>query len=113
MSIGHVSYFSDVSCIWAYATQARIDAVKDKFGDRVRLEYRFCTDFGDSGRKIAVTWRDKGEYAGFNSHSRNVAQQLSHIEVHPEIWLLTCPPTLASAHLFFDGRAALATRARR
>lgn len=100
MSIVHVSYFSDILCIWAYATQARVDAVKEKFGDRVRLEYRFCSVFGDSGRKIAVTWRDKGEYAGFNSHLRNVAQQFPHIEVHPEIWLKTRPPTSASAHLF-------------
>ncbi len=74
--------------------------VKEKFGDMVRLEFRFCSVFGDSGRKIAVTWRDKGEYAGFNSHLRNVAQRFPHIEVHPEIWILTRPPTSASAHLF-------------
>jgi len=28
MSIVHVSYFSDVLCIWAYATQARVDGSK-------------------------------------------------------------------------------------
>jgi len=100
MSVVEVSYFSDILCIWAYATQARIDAVKEKFGDTVRFGYRFCSVFGDTSHKIPSTWKDKGEYAGFNAHLRAVARQLPHIEVHPEIWLKTRPPTSASAHLF-------------
>ncbi|MCR6734091.1 MAG: hypothetical protein NVV83_08390 [Afipia sp.] len=100
MSVVQVTYFSDVLCIWAYATQARIDAVKEKFGDTIRLDYRFCSVFGNTAHKITSTWRDKGEYAGFNAHLRNVAQQFPHIEVHPNIWLKTRSPTSASAHLF-------------
>ena len=100
MTVVQVSYFSDVLCIWAYAAQARIDAVKEKFGDTVRLDYRFCSVFGDTARKITSTWRDQGAYSGFNSHLRKVAQQFPHIEVHPEIWLKTRSPTSASAHLF-------------
>ena len=95
-----VSYFSDMLCIWAYAAQARIDAVKEEFGDTVRVDYRFCSVFGDTARKITSTWQGKGGYAGFNAHLRKVAQQFPHIEVHPEIWLKTRPPTSASAHLF-------------
>jgi hypothetical protein len=41
-----------------------------------------------------------GEYAGFNEHLRKVALQFPHIEVHPDIWLETRPPTSTSAHLF-------------
>jgi len=100
MNIVQVSYFSDVLCIWAYAAQARIDAVKEKFGDRVRLEYRFFSVFGDTAQKITTTWHDKGEYGGFNSHLQTVAQQFPHIEVHPEIWMKARPPSSASAHLF-------------
>ncbi len=100
MSVVQISYFSDVLCIWAYAAQARIDAVKEKFGNTVRLDYRFCSVFGDTARKITLAWKDKGEYAGFNSHLRTVAQRFPHIEVHPEIWLKTRPLTSASAHLF-------------
>lgn len=100
MTVVQVSYFSDVLCIWAYATQARIDAVKEKFGATVRLDYRFCSVFGDTARKITSTWKDKGEYCGFNAHLRTVARQFPHIEVHPEIWLKTRSPTSASAHLF-------------
>ena len=100
MSAVQVSCFSDVLCIWAYATQVRLDAVQEKFGGSVRLDYRLCSVFGDTTRKITSTWRDKGEYAGFNAHLRQVAQQFPHIEVHPDIWLNTRPPTSASAHLF-------------
>jgi len=95
-----VAYFSDVLCIWAYASQARIDAVKDTFGDAVRIEPRFCSVFADTAGKIASAWKDKGGYAGFNSHLRQVAERFPHIEVHPEIWLKTRPLTSASAHLF-------------
>jgi predicted DsbA family dithiol-disulfide isomerase len=100
MSVVHISYFSDILCIWAYAAQARIDAVKEKFGDAVRFDSRFCSVFGDTASKITSTWRDKGEYAGFNAHLRNVARQFPHIEIHPKIWLKTRPPTSTSAHLF-------------
>lgn len=100
MRVVKVSYFSDVLCIWAYATQARIDAVKEKFGDTVQFDYRFCSVFGNTALKITSTWRDKGEYAGFNAHLRSVAHEFPHIEVHPDMWLKTRPPTSASAHLF-------------
>lgn len=100
MKVVQISYFSDVLCIWAYVAQARIEAVKEKFGDAVRLNYRFCSVFGDTAQKIPATWRDSGGYAGFNSHLLKVAQRFPHVVVHPEIWLKTRPPTSASAHLF-------------
>lgn len=100
MSVAEITYFSDVLCIWAYASQARIEAVKDKFGDAIRIKHRFCSVFGDTAQKITATWNNKGGYEGFNAHLRTVAERFPHIEVHPEIWLKTRPPTSASAHLF-------------
>jgi predicted DsbA family dithiol-disulfide isomerase len=100
MNVVKVSYFSDALCIWAYIAQARIDAVKEKFGDTVRLDHRFCSVFANTAVKIPSTWRDKGEYSGFNAHLRSVAQQFPHVEVHPDIWLKVRPPTSTSAHLF-------------
>jgi predicted DsbA family dithiol-disulfide isomerase len=100
MSAIEVTYFSDVLCIWAYASQARVDEVRDRFGDTVVMNYRFCSVFGDTARKITSTWNDKGGYEGFNAHLKTVAQQFPHIEVHPDIWLKTRPPTSSSAHLF-------------
>ncbi len=100
MSVVKITYFSDVLCVWAYVAQARVDAVKEKFGDAVRIEYRFCSVFGDTAGKILTTWKDKGGYVGFNAHLRQVAERFPHIEVHPEVWLKTHPLTSASAHLF-------------
>ncbi len=102
MSVVRISYFSDVLCIWAYITQARIDTIREKFGEAVRLDQRFCSVFGNTPFKIPTTWRDKGEYAGFNAHLRDVALRFPHVEVHPDIWLTTRPPSSTSAHLFMS-----------
>ncbi|HXX05130.1 MAG TPA: DsbA family protein [Xanthobacteraceae bacterium] len=95
-----VTHFSDVLCVWAYISEVRIDALKRKFGGSLQLKYQFCSVFGDTARKIKSAWKDKGEYEGFNSHLRHVAEKFPHIEVHPEIWLKTRPPSSASPHLF-------------
>lgn len=100
MSVVEVAYFSDVLCIWAYASQARIDAVKDKFADSVPIKHQFCSVFGDSARKITASWNHRGGYEGFNSHLLKVAERFPHIKVHPDIWLKTRPSTSSSAHLF-------------
>src|ERR1035437_7484326 len=100
MGVVGVTYFSDVLCIWAYASQARLDAVKRQFGDAVRIKHQFCSVFGDTARKMTSSWNDKGGYDGFNSHLREVAARFPHIEVHPEIWLKPRPSTSSSAHLF-------------
>ena len=57
MSTVEVTYFSDILCIWAYASQARIDAVRDKFSDTVRIKHQFCSVFGDTARKITSIWK--------------------------------------------------------
>ena len=64
MSEIEITYFSDVLCVWAYVAQARIEAVKEKFGKSVRIEQRFCSVFGDTAAKIASTWKDRGGYEG-------------------------------------------------
>ncbi len=100
MSVVEITYFSDVLCVWAYLSQARLDAVKERFGDAVRIEHRFCSVFGDTAQKITSTWKDKGGYEGFNLHLRQVAERFPHIKVHPEIWAKTRPLSSASTHLF-------------
>ena len=95
-----VTYFSDVLCVWAYVSQARMAAVEEKFGDSVRIRHRFCSVFGDTAEKIKLNWKEKGGYEGFNNHLRHVAEKFPHIQVHPDIWLKTRPPSSASPHLF-------------
>jgi len=72
-----IKYFSDILCVWAYISQVRIGAIKEKFGDGVRIEHRFCSVFGDTAAKIDTTWKDKGGYAGFNAHLRQSAGKVS------------------------------------
>ena len=100
MGIIEIKYFSDVLCVWAYISQVRIDAIKEKFGEAVRIEHRFCSVFGDTATKINTTWKEKGGYAGFNAHLRQAASKYPHIEVHPGLWLNTSPATSMSTHLF-------------
>ena len=95
-----LTYFSDVLCIWAYVSQARMAAVEEKFGDLVHIRHRFCSVFGDTAEKIKLNWKEKGGYERFNNHLRHVAEKFPHIHVHPDIWLKTRPPSSASPHLF-------------
>jgi len=95
-----ITYFSDVLCIWAYATQIRLDEVTKQFGSDVQIEYRFCPVFGNTADKIGRGWADKGSYEGFNRHLQDVGNKFSHIDVHPDIWRTTRPASSDSVHLF-------------
>jgi predicted DsbA family dithiol-disulfide isomerase len=95
-----ITYFSDVLCVWAYIAQLRVNAVKEKFADKVRFEKRFVSVFGATERKIATVWRDKGEYAGFNAHLREVGQRFPEVRVNPDIWLTVRPASSNAPHLF-------------
>ncbi len=95
-----INYFSDVLCIWAYISQARVDAVSKKFGGKIRIKHHFCSVFSDTARKIPLAWNDKGSYEGFNLHLRQVAERFPHIELHPDVWLRVRPATSTSVHLF-------------
>lgn len=95
-----IRYFSDVLCIWAYIAQLRVNAVKAKFGDKVRFEKRFVSVFGATQRKITTVWRDKGEHAGFNAHLREVGERFPEVRVNPDIWLTVRPASSNAPHLF-------------
>ena len=95
-----ITYYSDVLCIWAYATQIRLEEIARNFGADVQIEHRFCSVFGNSADKIATGWADKGLYDGFNRHLQGVGKHFNHIDIHPEIWLSTKPASSDSAHLF-------------
>jgi predicted DsbA family dithiol-disulfide isomerase len=100
MSRVEIKYFSDILCVWAYIAQARIEAVKEKFGETVHIEQHFCSVFGDTATKIATAWKEKNGYAGFNAHLREAAGKFPHVDVHADVWLNTRPATSMSAHLF-------------
>ncbi len=70
----HISYVSDVLCVWAYVAEVRLDEVRKEFGESVELEYRFIPVFGATHHRIAEGRKDRGGYAGFGQHVRKVAE---------------------------------------
>ncbi len=94
-----VAYFSDVLCVWAHISQARVDEVAERFSDEVSVDYRFCSVFGDTAHKIEVGWAERGGYQGFADHLRESVSGFDHITLHPEIWQHTRPKSSAPAHL--------------
>jgi len=95
-----IVYFSDLLCVWAFIAQPRLDEIDAQFGDRVRVEARFCSVFGDTARKMATAWAAKGGYEGFNAHLRHVAAGFPEVTLHPDLWLSVKPASSTSAHLF-------------
>ena len=95
-----IVYFSDVLCVWAYVAHPRLDQVKKTYGDQVRFEYKFCSVFGDTARKIPSSWKGKGEYQGFNAHLHHAAKAFPEVTLYPDLWLTVRPASSNSAHLF-------------
>lgn len=94
-----IVYFSDVLCVWAYWAQLRIDEIHAKFGDRVAFQPRFCSVFGDTARKMATGWADKGGMAGFRNHLLAAAEAFPAAPLNPEIWRSACPASSLAPHL--------------
>jgi hypothetical protein len=40
MGVVNIKHFSDILCVWAYISRVRIDAIKEKYGDVVRIKHR-------------------------------------------------------------------------
>ncbi|HEX5378674.1 MAG TPA: hypothetical protein VFW47_08865, partial [Phenylobacterium sp.] len=95
-----ITYFSDMLCMWAYVSQVRVNAIKAKFGDSVRIEPKFCSVFGDTARKVKVSWGDRGGYEGFNAHLLEAAAAFPEIRVNPDIWRTARPASSTGVHLF-------------
>lgn len=94
-----LTYYSDILCIWGYISQARVDEVSVQFADKVTIDYRFCSVFGDTGHKIGLGWADRGSYAGFGKHVQEAAAEFDHIKLHPEIWQSCRPASSTPAHI--------------
>jgi predicted DsbA family dithiol-disulfide isomerase len=94
-----LTYFSDILCVWAYISQARIDEVSARFADEVSIDYRFCSVFGDTAHNVGIGWANRGGYAGFGKHLHEVASEFDHIKLHPEIWQHCRPLSSTPAHI--------------
>jgi predicted DsbA family dithiol-disulfide isomerase len=94
-----ITLYSDVLCIWAYFAQARVDAVRAAYGDRVVFAPRLCPVFGDTAHKMATQWGSKGGYDGFAAHLMQVAAGFPELPVNPAIWRSVRPTSSLSPHL--------------
>ena len=94
----HLSYVSDVLCVWAYVAEVRLDQLRKEFGDQVELEYRFIPIFGATRYRIGDGWSNRGGYAGFGAHVRKVASGFPEVSVSEEAWDAVAPTTCAMAH---------------
>lgn len=94
-----LTYYSDILCIWAYISQARIDEVSTRFGDNLDIDYRFCSVFGDTNFKIGQGWAGRGGYTGFGKHLLEAALEFPHIKLHPDIWQHCRPSSSTPAHI--------------
>ncbi len=95
-----IFYFSDVLCVWAYIAQIRLDELKATFPTQISIEHHFTPVFGDARRKLEQRWQDRGGFAGYSNHVREVGAKFKHISIHPEIWTQAIPTSSTSCHLF-------------
>jgi predicted DsbA family dithiol-disulfide isomerase len=94
-----VDYFSDLLCVWAYVAEARVREMCERFAGHVAVVERHCPVFGDTATRIGKGWADRGGYAGFGAHVREVVDGFGHVSVHPELWHDVRPTTSSQAHL--------------
>ena len=94
-----LTYYSDILCLWAHISQARVDEVAERFSEEVSIDYRFCSVFGDTAHKIGTGWAEQGGYAGFGDHLREAVAEFAHINLHPEIWQRNRPASSTPAHM--------------
>lgn len=103
----HIAYFSDVLCVWAYAAQIRVDELKSRFGEQIRISYHFLPVFGCTETRIGEAWAERGGYPAYGEHVRGICEGFPHLQVHPEIWERNIPRASASAHHFLKAVQSL------
>ncbi|MEK8095481.1 DsbA family protein [Methylocystis sp. IM3] len=95
-----IFYFSDVLCVWAFFAEPRLEAVRRSFGEQVLLEFKFCSVFGDTTRKIATAWSARGGYEGFADHLHHSAERFPETRLHADIWRKVRPASSLPPHLY-------------
>jgi predicted DsbA family dithiol-disulfide isomerase len=95
-----ILYFSDVLCVWAWFAELRLAEVLRTLGAQVAFEVRFCSVFGDTRRKIADGWSEKGGYDGFAAHVQHAAEKFPETRLHPDLWRKIRPASSLAPHLY-------------
>ncbi|MGD8329558.1 MAG: DsbA family protein [Acidobacteriota bacterium] len=96
----HVSYFSDVLCVWAYVSQIRLDELQRRYGDDIVVDHHFIPIFASTEHRIGERWADRGGFEGYAAHVAEVCAELDHAPLNPDAWAHVRPTSSAPAHQF-------------
>jgi predicted DsbA family dithiol-disulfide isomerase len=94
-----INYSSDLLCVWAYVSQARVDELLEHYAERVNLEYSFLPVFGNAHEKLDSAWREKGGRAAYARHVHDIVARFGHLPIAPQLWLKDAPTSSLPAHL--------------
>jgi predicted DsbA family dithiol-disulfide isomerase len=95
-----ITHYSDILCVWAYASQIRMDELRRRLRDQISVTTRFCSVFADVAGKLELGWRERGGPAGYAAHVRSIVDRFDHVELNPDTWARTVPSTSATPHAF-------------
>jgi predicted DsbA family dithiol-disulfide isomerase len=102
-----ILHYSDLLCIWAYASEIRLDELRRTLGPRITVVRRLLSVFGDTATKIGVGWAERGGFEGYASHMREVADRFSHVSVHADVWTRVRPTSSLTVHALFKAAEGL------
>ena len=94
-----ITYYSDVLCVFAYASEIKVRTLVERRGAAVRVDRRFCASFGDTDKKIGEGWKDKGGWKAYAAHVAETAHRFPYVDFDPAAWRDVRPATSHSAHL--------------
>jgi len=96
----HVSYFSDILCVWAYVAQIRLDELQRRHGDDVVVQHHFIPIFAHTDNRIGSGWKERGGFEGYAAHVAQVCADFDHVSLSPDAWTRVRPASSAPAHQF-------------
>lgn len=94
-----LTYYSDLLCVFAYASEVKVEALKEAHGERLKIVRRVCDSFGDTQKKIGEGWREKGGWEAYADHVSEIAGRFDHIALHADVWRRVRPASSHSPHL--------------
>ncbi len=95
-----IAHYSDLLCVWAYVTQARMDKLHDTFGDAIDIRYQHVSVYGAALDKVDEHWGDRGGLEGYNRFVTGLVGKFGHLPVHPGVWVENTPHSSAPGHLW-------------
>lgn len=96
----NIDYVSDVLCVWAWASEGRIENLQQEWGGNIHLTPRFINLFGDTQTRIGEGWKEKGGFEGFAQHTSDVAKMFPELNLNAKVWQEVQPASSLPAHLY-------------